>query len=240
MTARRSGALALWLAFSAGAVGAASPDATVQVLPTHPSTLESIAFRVTGSAALCWPAVLVVDEPQISGEVVTLAAHTPPGALPPGCSPGWPLAFEVAGLPAGSYSAEFRLDGDLHGASAFDVRDPAQVLELRGSLFLVTLRLRDPLTGKERSATAVSLTDESGFFWFFEPGNVEVTVKILDGRALNGHYWLFVASMTDVGFTIDVQRNFLVCADAPCGVVSYSLPAGRNANVIDTDLDLPQ
>lgn len=220
---------------------AAQPAAVVQVLPAHPAVLEPVEFLVTGTSSLCWPALLLLDAPQVAGEVVTLAAHTPPGPLPPGCSPGWPLRFEVSGLPAGSYSGEFRLDEALRGATAFAVSPPEGVLELQGSVFLVTLVLHDPRTGLDRPASAVQLSADSGFFWFFEPGNVEVTVKILDGRAINGRYWLFAASMTDVGFTLHVRKHFIVCAAAPCGEQRYTVPPGENRNFIDTNLsaDLP-
>jgi hypothetical protein len=236
VTTGRSGALVVVAGLAASAL-AAQPAAVVQVLPAHPAVLEPVEFLVTGTSNLCWPALLLLDAPQVAGEVVTLAAHTPPGPLPPGCSPEWPVQFEMSGLPAGSYSAEFRLDGDLRGASAFEISPPGGVLELQGSVFLVTLRFHDPLTGVERLASAVTLSADSGFFWFFEPGNVEVTVKILDGRAINGRYWLFAASMTDVGFTLAVHRHFIVCGATPCGVTSYTVPSGENRNFIDTNLD---
>jgi hypothetical protein len=51
---------------------------------------------------------------------------------------------------------------------------------------------------------AVELTDESGAFWFFSPGNVELDVKVLAGCPLNGHHWVFAAGLTDVGVTLTV------------------------------------
>ena len=41
------------------------------------------------------------------------------------------------------------------------------------------------------SGTAVTLTPDSGYFWFFDPGNVEVVVKVLNGCGVNSRYWLF-------------------------------------------------
>jgi hypothetical protein len=46
--------------------------------------------------------------------------------------------------------------------------------------------------------------DQSGHFWFFRPDNLELSVKILDGRALNGHFWIFWGGLSDVGYTIRV------------------------------------
>jgi hypothetical protein len=229
----------LALAFLASAFLAlpvAAQDAVVEVLPRHPSSRDAIEFRVTGAAAICWPAALTLEPPRVAGEVVTLSALTPPGPLPPGCSPGWPQSFALANLAPGAYSAEFRLDGSVRGASAFEVGTPAEALELQGGSMLVTLSFHDRHRGVEHAATAVPLSDQSGFFWFFEPGNVEVTVKILDGRALNGAFWLFVASMTDVGYRLEVRRNFVACAAAPCETRRYVAPAGKNRNFIDTGL----
>ena len=68
-------------------------------------------------------------------------------------------------------------------------------------------------------ATAHELTSDTGYFWFFREENVEVVVKILDGCAVNGHYWLFAAGLTDVEVTISV-RNLLGSGD------QWESPAG--------------
>jgi len=51
----------------------------------------------------------------------------------------------------------------------------------------------------------VDVSDESGLFWFFEPENIELVVKVLDGRALNDRYWVFFAAMSDVEYWITVR-----------------------------------
>ncbi len=48
-------------------------------------------------------------------------------------------------------------------------------------------------------------SDESGLFWFFEPENVELIVKVLDGRAINGSYWVFFGALTDLEYWIGVR-----------------------------------
>ena len=48
------------------------------------------------------------------------------------------------------------------------------------------------------------LTSDSGYFWFFGNTNVELLVKILDGRGTNGHFWVFYGALTDVQYTIKV------------------------------------
>lgn len=47
-------------------------------------------------------------------------------------------------------------------------------------------------------------SDESGAFWFFGPDNPELLVKLLDGRAVNGHFWVFHAAATSVDYTLTV------------------------------------
>jgi hypothetical protein len=51
----------------------------------------------------------------------------------------------------------------------------------------------------------VKLTSDTGYFTFFDPSNVEVVVKVLNGCAINNHYWVFAAGLTDVRVTLRVQ-----------------------------------
>ncbi len=44
-----------------------------------------------------------------------------------------------------------------------------------------------------------------GLFWFFSPDNPEVLVKILNGCAINDHYWIYVTAGTNVGYTVTVN-----------------------------------
>ncbi|MES1239987.1 MAG: choice-of-anchor Q domain-containing protein [Acidobacteriota bacterium] len=54
-------------------------------------------------------------------------------------------------------------------------------------------------------AQAVPLTLDTGAFWFFNANNLELMIKVLDGCAVNGHYWVFVSGLTDVGVEITVR-----------------------------------
>ena len=58
--------------------------------------------------------------------------------------------------------------------------------------------------GTTGAGTAVKLTDDSGYFWFFDPANIEMVVKVLNGCALNNRYWVFASGMTNVGVGITV------------------------------------
>ena len=50
----------------------------------------------------------------------------------------------------------------------------------------------------------VLLTGDTGTFWFFDSANVELVLKVLDGRVLNGHYWVFYGALSNVEYTIVV------------------------------------
>ncbi len=64
-------------------------------------------------------------------------------------------------------------------------------------------------------------------FWFFDPENIELTFKVLDGRAVNGHFWVFFGSLSNVEFTIDVT-------DTVTGATKvYRNPMGSFASIGD-------
>ena len=52
---------------------------------------------------------------------------------------------------------------------------------------------------------AERLTADAGDFWFFEPTNIELVVKVLDGCAINDRYWVYAAGLTDVGVSMTVR-----------------------------------
>jgi CSLREA domain-containing protein len=72
-----------------------------------------------------------------------------------------------------------------------------------GDRFQVTVRWT--AQGKSETGKAVPLRLDSGAFWFFDPANVELTVKVLDGCSLNGKFWVFLTGLTDVGVEVTVE-----------------------------------
>ena len=66
--------------------------------------------------------------------------------------------------------------------------------------------------GEGSGKTPRAGTSDSGLFYFFDSGNWEMLVKVLDGCGVNGHHWVFAASATDVLFKI-------VVTDTVTGVV---------------------
>lgn len=71
---------------------------------------------------------------------------------------------------------------------------------------------------------------DSGLFWFFHPDNLELLVKVLDGCAVNRHFWVYTGPATDVQLTLTV-------IDAQTGKVRvYFNPLGTAAGT-QTDLE---
>ncbi len=62
--------------------------------------------------------------------------------------------------------------------------------------------------GRMGDAQAIPLDslglESGGIFYFFNPENPEFLVKVLDGCAINGHWWVFYAATTNVGFELTV------------------------------------
>jgi hypothetical protein len=82
--------------------------------------------------------------------------------------------------------------------------------------------------GQRRTAQAVSLTGDTGAFWFFDPANVELIVKELDGRGINSHFWTFFGALTNLEHTLRIT-------DTATGAVRvYQNPAGKFASAGDT------
>jgi hypothetical protein len=82
--------------------------------------------------------------------------------------------------------------------------------------------------GQTGVGTAVPDSNNSGFFWFFGPENLELVVKILDGASINGKAWVFYGSLSDVQYTVQVT-------DTATGMVkTYRNQQGSLSGAADT------
>ncbi|HVR97182.1 MAG TPA: hypothetical protein VMW27_11245 [Thermoanaerobaculia bacterium] len=77
---------------------------------------------------------------------------------------------------------------------------------LNGERFEVEVAWHDPFHGTSGIATGVPLTGDSGYFWFFGEDNLELVVKVLDGRSYNGKFWVFYGALTNVEYTVRVRH----------------------------------
>ncbi|HSE63015.1 MAG TPA: hypothetical protein VLG15_05325, partial [Thermoanaerobaculia bacterium] len=98
---------------------------------------------------------------------------------------------------------------------------------LNGGRFQVRVSWRVPTQGTSGVGQAVPLTSDTGYFWFFSSNNIELVIKVVDGRAFNQHFWVFYGALSDVEYTITVT-------DSETGAVrTYMNTQGRLASVAD-------
>jgi hypothetical protein len=73
-----------------------------------------------------------------------------------------------------------------------------------GGRFQVEVTWRNPGDGSTGVGGAIPSTANTGSFWFFSQENVELVVKILDGRPVNGKFWVFYGALSDVDYRVKV------------------------------------
>ncbi len=96
-----------------------------------------------------------------------------------------------------------------------------------GGRFQVEAVWRD-FQGNTGTGRAVALSADTGYFWFFDPANVETIVKVLDGRGVNEHHWVFYGALSNVEFALTVT-------DVTTGLSRrYFNPINQFASVGDT------
>jgi streptogramin lyase len=84
-----------------------------------------------------------------------------------------------------------------------------------------------PSQSRSGSGMAVPVTADTGYLWFFSETNVELIVKVLDGRSVNGHFWVFYGALSNVQYTIRVT-------DRETGAIkTYENPSGTLASHAD-------
>lgn len=98
--------------------------------------------------------------------------------------------------------------------------------------FQITLSAKDPRTGSTAPGQALPQNDLFGYFSI--PGltgnaaNPEVFVKVLDGRAANGRFWVFYGGLTDLEYRVTVTDTFTGT------VKGYTKPAGSACGGFDS------
>jgi Leucine-rich repeat (LRR) protein len=74
---------------------------------------------------------------------------------------------------------------------------------LSGGRFKIQVGWRTP-DGQTGPGRAVTLTGDTGYFWFFNEANVEMVIKVLDACGVNQSFWVFAGGLTDVQADITV------------------------------------
>lgn len=82
--------------------------------------------------------------------------------------------------------------------------------------------------GEINVAQGRKLLGDTAAFTFFDPGAVDVLINILDGRPLNGNFWLFGGSLTDTEFIVTIKNRTTGATKV------YRNPPGAFAGFSDT------
>ena len=110
-----------------------------------------------------------------------------------------------------------RFVGDVAGGLCLPT---ATTLCLTGDRFAVRAGWSEP-SGGSGPGIPHPLTADSGAFWFFEPANLELVVKVLDACTVNDRFWVFAGGLTNVAVELTVT-------DTRTGVERvYTNPQGR-------------
>ncbi|MEO8196682.1 MAG: hypothetical protein ABI689_08165 [Thermoanaerobaculia bacterium] len=65
-----------------------------------------------------------------------------------------------------------------------------------------------PSAAAVAGAIPVALSEESGYFWFFDALYPEIVVRVIDGCDENGHFWLFAGGLTDLATRLVVRDTW--------------------------------
>jgi hypothetical protein len=121
-----------------------------------------------------------------------------------GLEPATGYVFRVRAVRGGAfsdYSNEARVTTP---ALPLPCLNDGRTLCLRDGRFRARVRWTAP-DGRAGTASVMPVpASDSGIFWFFSPDNLELLVKVLDGCAVNGHYWLFTGPATNVQYVLTV------------------------------------
>lgn len=164
----------------------------------------------TGYVALEIPASQIPASGTLFARVTQVGGQLIGGTYRISAGPALPTDGTVSAPPEGTCTAD------------------GTTLCLRDRRFAVKVDWQD-FSGNTGSGKAITLTEETGYFWFFNSDNVEIALKVLDGRPMNDRFWVFYGALSNVMYTITVT-------DTITGSTStYDNPSGRFASVADTD-----
>jgi hypothetical protein len=97
------------------------------------------------------------------------------------------------------------LDPDLVTSGPCTPGGPSDNIACLGGFRFRTFMTWTTKQGQSGVGRVVQDTPDSATFWFFDPSNTEVLVKVLDGCAVNQRYWVFISGLTNVQVNISVR-----------------------------------
>lgn len=137
----------------------------------------------------------------------------------------WKIAMQA-------FDLESMIEAELGSSSAADKAGTcvpsSTVLCLQNNRFAVEVDWQTNL-GTSGDGRSIPVTNETGLFWFFGPGNLELMVKVLDGRSITNHWWVFYGSLSDV------EYNILVTDTTNGNTATYNNPQGTYCGGADVE-----
>jgi hypothetical protein len=189
------------LSFAPGA--AAGPDGTALVawlkddILVHGRFFDRSWSPLGGELTLGSYAADLETEPAVSaGGLGSFAAVWTSSGYPPPIFP-LPIPFPTPPGRDGSGGGVFG-----RAFSSLTCAAGSEVLCLENGRFQARVSWKNPFTGETGTGKTLPLTGDTGAFWFFDPNNLELMLKVLDGRAVNGYFWLFYGSLSNVEYTL--------------------------------------
>jgi len=239
-------------AFNGAGSSAYSSTLSLQTLldvPDAPSDLVATAVGPS-SVALSWEDrsdnetgwVAEARSPQSGqwdevaiGEVAA-PANAPPGSttvatLVSGLDAEVPVAFRIrARNAAGDSQPSNTSAATPEAASSGGCDDSGDAICLLGDRFQVSVQWHREDNGNSGTGKGEVFpsSDRSGTFWFFNPQNIELIVKVLDGSGNNGYYWTFYGALSNVEYWITVVDT--TTSDSR----TYYNPPGNECGQFDT------
>jgi hypothetical protein len=174
-----------------------APGPRLSFSPANPIAGDEVTLRIDNVFGRCpsaGPPTLVGDH-LIEVPLLLAGCAEPPTAVT--------LEAPLGMLAPGDYDVVVK-DGRVTARGELEVLPAAAVLQ--NGRFEVTATWET--AGENGSARLVQLPSaDSALFYFFNRSNWELMVKVLDGCAINGHYWVFAAASTDVAFEVTVKEE---------------------------------
>ena len=155
------------------------------------------------------------------------------------------FSASIGPLDAGDYQVRVLLQDSANPDAGFQLASTRQVrigdapdaVALRSGRFEVRVDWKghDGSTGVGRPVPGAS--ESTTLFSFFGRDNWELMVKVLDGCALNDHFWVFTAASTDVEYTLEVTDTSTGEVRAYTNQLGQRAPATTDVEAFETCSD---
>ncbi len=186
-------------------VGAAEPLKATLVWTDHPSTPAAAVHLVNDLDLVvmgpdgAWLGNVFDGGVSVAGDKADRRNNVEQVLVSSPVAGTYTVTVRAANVPEGPQPFALVLNGDVE---AVEVEPCLECL--LDSRFSVSVRWRNQRDGKEGEGVPIAFSDESVLFYFFKKTNVELIVKVLDGRGVNDHFWVFYGALTDLEYWVTV------------------------------------